>query len=433
MRTKIAISTIGLLFVLPGCGGSEPTTGSTSTGSAGTGGHGGGSATTASAGMSASTGVGGATSGTGGAGGSAAASTGTGNPGTGTFGSPCTKNSECVSQLCVDTDATHAVCTKVCDTAAACPPAPEWSCATKGNGSPTVCLCQPSGPEICDGEDNNCDGVVDEGGCPELVGTASGPIADMDLAMDRLAILTDKTIETLLLAGGAPPATLRSDIAGTLAIATNSTTIFWIKGTMHQMGFTGLALPDIAITGTGPYSNVIADDTYQAYHDDSTNALWRSPPWKWVSAPTPGPVTLLNGSVLWATGTNVYQCTLVLMNPNCHNVVAKNEAGPVFFATDGYAFYWAGAAGTIHQAAPPTFASSAALLAGEPGISGLAVEMNYVYWSTSDGTTSTLWKLPTVGGVKTKLGGVTGTVHHLLLSGNHLYFDTGKLVWRTPT
>lgn len=429
MRTKIAISTIGLLSVLSGCGGSETPTGSTGagtgTGGAGAGGHGGGAAASTGAGL------GGATSGTSGVGGDAATSSGTGMAGTGTFGSPCTKNSECASQLCVDTDATHAVCTKVCDTAAACPPAPEWSCATKGNGSPMVCLCQPSGPEICDGEDNNCDGVVDEGGCPELVGTASGPIADMDLASDRLAILTDKTIETLLLAGGAPATTLRSDIAGTLAIGTNSTTIFWIKGQMHQMGFTGLALPDIAITGTGPYSDVAADDTLQIYHDG--NNIWKSPPWKFVTAAPGGPMTLIKSTLLWANGTDVNQCTVTLMSPNCHNVVAKNEAGPLFFATDGNAFYWAGAAGAIHQAAPPTFGISATILTGEPGISGLAVEMNYVYWSTSDGTTSTLWKLPTVGGIKTKLGGVTGTVHHLLLSGNHLYFDTGKLVWRTPT
>src|SRR6185436_14634229 len=43
---------------------------------------------------------------------------------------------------------------------------PEWSCAV-APGSGKICACAPSGPETCDGRDNDCNGDVDDGAtCP---------------------------------------------------------------------------------------------------------------------------------------------------------------------------------------------------------------------------------------------------------------------------
>ena len=54
-------------------------------------------------------------------------------------------------------------CTKGCDADADCGPAPEWSCAPRwGSRGALVCTCEPSGAELCDGRDNDCNGAIDE-------------------------------------------------------------------------------------------------------------------------------------------------------------------------------------------------------------------------------------------------------------------------------
>ncbi len=42
-------------------------------------------------------------------------------------------------------------------------------------------------------------------------------------------------------------------------------------------------------------------------------------------------------------------------------------------------------------------------------------------------------KLPLAGGSKGKLSAVNGVARHLAPAGKHLYFETGKLIWRSPT
>src|SRR5258706_711419 len=45
-----------------------------------------------------------------------------------------------------------------CTTADDCTRSPEWSCSAK-----MTCACVASGAEVCDGRDNDCNGLIDDG------------------------------------------------------------------------------------------------------------------------------------------------------------------------------------------------------------------------------------------------------------------------------
>ncbi len=418
MRT-IALSTLGLLITLAGCGGGETTTGTSTT--SGSGGRG-GSASTTTGTPSTSTGVGG---------GSATGTGGTSpNPGGATFGQSCAKNGDCASLLCVDTDGTHAVCTRPCANDDACPPAPEWSCASKA-GAAKVCLCQPSGEEICDGQDNDCDGVIDGKECPEPVATLMNTIADLKLSGDKLFYVTDKTIEKLDTAGGAP-VVLRKDLVGIASLDVTTTAIYWIDGKLHQMDFLGNAGADLAVSVTPPVNFTIVESTYSFYADAigihrnmaGVNKIW-------VGGPI-GDMMIAKDVLYWVNNDKINYVSAIGPTSAGTTALTTGQQAPVFLAATTDAIYWAGANAAIRKATLPGYTISD-VITGEPGISGLAVDTTNLYWATGDGVKSVLWKLPLTGGSKTKIGAVDGTARHLLPSGSYVYFETGKQIWRSPT
>jgi len=77
-------------------------------------------------------------------------------PAGGAFGDKCTSGVQCASGVCLPIGR----CSKPCEGRSDCPPAPEWQCAPTGGGR-TYCACTPSGPDVCDGRDNDCDTIVD--------------------------------------------------------------------------------------------------------------------------------------------------------------------------------------------------------------------------------------------------------------------------------
>jgi hypothetical protein len=74
-------------------------------------------------------------------------------------GTSCTKNLDCQSGICLPITSTQNVCTASCTGASSC--VAGWSCDAVPGQPTKVCTCTPS-EEVCDGKDNNCNGIVDD-------------------------------------------------------------------------------------------------------------------------------------------------------------------------------------------------------------------------------------------------------------------------------
>lgn len=78
----------------------------------------------------------------------------------GDLGAPCKADGDCLSKLCLDVGR----CSKACNAAGICPNSANWKCLVLPLRGP-MCECELlSKTEVpCNGVDDNCDGVIDEG------------------------------------------------------------------------------------------------------------------------------------------------------------------------------------------------------------------------------------------------------------------------------
>lgn len=88
------------------------------------------------------------------------ASVDTAPPGGGDLGAPCSKHGDCLSGFCLSIGR----CSKACPTPGACPNSPNWTCvAIPMRGAMCDCDERSKSEVACNGFDDNCDGVIDEG------------------------------------------------------------------------------------------------------------------------------------------------------------------------------------------------------------------------------------------------------------------------------
>ena len=91
-------------------------------------------------------------------------------PSLGGIGAACTDGADCESGLCFPTGFGAGRCTEACAAVGDCPAG--WGCDSFGGEM--ACVCEASA-ELCNGEDDDCDAVVDEGD-GALLGCSSGEI-----------------------------------------------------------------------------------------------------------------------------------------------------------------------------------------------------------------------------------------------------------------
>jgi hypothetical protein len=294
----------------------------------------------------------------------------------GQMGSPCTKNGDCPSGLCVSIGDSN-VCTIECGTGSEC--VPGWTCEIVGGGSPTkVCKCKPY-HEVCDNLDNDCDGVVDnkpDGACIYVVAPerANGIALDADnlyyTTFNSVSSTGDKGVRKVALAGGDPTTlavTPQPSYDNPASIAVDAQSVYWTSDT--GAGY----IMKVALAGGTPTTLASNENSPQSIALDAQNLYW----------------------------TNSYQ-----FDGCC-------SAGTVKSVPLG--------GGTITEIMPQTTYTSPA---------GIAVDATSIYFAERN--MGEISKLPLSGGTPVSLGSSSGVGPPIAIDSSSVYFSAAGSVKKLP-
>ncbi len=90
------------------------------------------------------------------------------------FGASCVSSEDCAGAPCVELDEGVRACSVTCHVEEHC--VAGWTCPEPEPGKARACRCAP-GAEVCDGDDDDCDGTIDGEGCVSFPASPEGYVA----------------------------------------------------------------------------------------------------------------------------------------------------------------------------------------------------------------------------------------------------------------
>ncbi len=329
------------------------------------------------------------------------------------FGDECTINEGCESKLCLASG--H--CSKACSSAADCPLTPEWTCGPLADQPSDVCQCALSGAEVCDGRDNDCDGVVDDGViCPgagfvcQSGACVCGPAnlcngVCKDLAVDLQncgacgntceagASCFEGHCETTLAAGQDP-----------IDFVVDATHIYWAnKDTEYSQSLKKMPVGGGAVT------------TLASGHLN------------------PIQIALDASYVYWTGGidSNVMRVSLA---GGAVTALASGQEFPLGIAADATRVYWASDTNPSTVRSMPLGGGAVTISpAGQPSyIWNIALDATSIYMVSQGGI---LTKVPLAGGNPVELAPFDGkakSYNYVAVDATHVYWTTDDAVMKVP-
>jgi hypothetical protein len=344
-----------------------------------------------------------------------------------------------------------------CASASAC--VPGWSCASLAGQANPVCQCTPS-PETCDGKDNDCNGVVDDGPLPDsqcamqhagfaciagqcsCAATCGGTC--VDTSTDKMNCGGCGQVCSHVCTGGRCLVGLQSGTGPALAVG--GSTVYWahqgngvsVYGSVESMPITGGAPSTVAaVPGGGNPESIAVDSSYVYFTAEisltNSDGLYRVPLDGGTIVTLGSDGTGAGGALgLAIDSRNAYWFSN--LDQAIHRVpldggtdVTLASAGVEGLATDGTNVYWAQPAqGTIMKV-PVTGGTPTTLASGQGSPRAIAVDSAYVYWGsggTSTGATpASIMKVAVGGGTPITLA--TNLVAHppsIAVDATHVYW-----------
>jgi hypothetical protein len=363
------------------------------------------------------------------------------------LGGACTQNEGCTSNICLESG----FCSKPCADAAECPPAPEWTCGPLANHPSDMCQCAPSGAEVCDGRDNDCNSVVDDGvTCPGAgfvcqsgaCVCAPGNLCNdgcQDLAVDLQncgacgntceagASCFEGHCEITLVSGQDP-----------IDFAVDATHIYWAnKDTDYSQSMRKMPVAGGAVTtlASGQLNTIqLTLDASYVYWTGGINSDVMKVPLGGGAVTTlasgqefPIGIAVDAARVYWASKTNPGTVRSMPLGGGAITISSSGQPGLVWsIALDATSMYMV-SEGSILTKVPLTGGTPVELAPSDgkgQGYNYVAVDATHVYWTTDDA----VMKVPVGGGAPIILASNQQSSAGIVVDATNVYWTSGSNV-----